>query len=56
MRNDRERFSRPRAEVLRRIILNHWYRHPGQLSVYLRMLDVSVPVIYGRSADEGPFA
>jgi len=28
----------------------------GQLSVYLRLLDVPVPVIYGRSADENPFA
>ena len=56
LRNDRELFSRPRIEVLRRIMLNHWYHHRGQLSVYLRMLDVPVPVIYGRSADEDPFA
>jgi hypothetical protein len=27
-----------------------------ELSVYLRLLEISVPVIYGRSADEGPFA
>lgn len=49
-------FTRPRIEVLRSIMLNHWYHHRGQLSVYLRMLNVPVPVIYGRSADEGPFA
>ena len=49
-------FTRPRIEVLRAIMLNHWYHHRGQLSVYLRMLNVPVPVIYGRSADEGPFA
>jgi uncharacterized damage-inducible protein DinB len=35
--------------------LNHWYHHRGQLSVYLRMLEVPVPAIYGRSADENPF-
>jgi uncharacterized damage-inducible protein DinB len=37
-------------------MLNHWYHHRGQSSVYLRLLDVPVPVIYGRSADEDPFA
>ncbi|HZE71155.1 MAG TPA: DinB family protein [Pyrinomonadaceae bacterium] len=45
-----------RAELLRTVMLNHWYHHRGQLSVYLRLLDVPVPVIYGRSADENPFA
>ena len=49
-------FTQPRIAVLRSIMLNHWYHHRGQLSVYLRMLDVPVPVIYGRSADEDPFA
>jgi uncharacterized damage-inducible protein DinB len=52
----REVFTRPRIAVMRKIMLNHWYHHRGQLSVYLRMLDVPVPVIYGRSADEDPFA
>ncbi|MGA2427681.1 MAG: DinB family protein [Candidatus Acidiferrum sp.] len=46
----------PRVELLRTVMLNHWYHHRGQLSVYLRLLDVPVPVIYGRSADENPFA
>jgi uncharacterized damage-inducible protein DinB len=46
----------PRVGVLRSIMLNHWYHHRGQLSVYLRLLEVPVPVIYGRSADENPFA
>ena len=49
-------FSKPRIGVLRSIMLNHWYHHRGQLSVYLRLLEVPVPVIYGRSADENPFA
>jgi len=56
MKKDREIFSRPRIEILRSIMLNHWYHHRGQLSVYLRLLDVPLPVIYGRSADEDPFA
>ncbi len=55
MTNGKQIFNRPRIEVLRSIMLNHWYHHRGQLSVYLRMLDVPVPVIYGRSADENPF-
>ena len=46
----------PRIGVIRMIALNHWYHHRGQLSVYLRLLDVPVPSIYGPSADENPFA
>src|SRR5579862_4210658 len=45
----------PRAVMLRSIMLNHWYHHRGQLSVYLRLLEVPVPTIYGPSADENPF-
>ena len=56
MRGDRQILQQPRAGVLRTIMFNHWYHHRGQLSVYLRLLDVPVPVIYGRSADEDPFA
>ena len=55
MFGDKEIFAKPRRDVLRSIMLNHWYHHRGQLSVYLRLLDVPVPVIYGRSADENPF-
>jgi len=54
--NGKPGFTKPRVGVLRSIMLNHWYHHRGQLSVYLRLLDVPVPVIYGRSADENPFA
>jgi len=50
-----EVFAIPRAVMLRGYLFNHWYHHRGQLSVYLRLLDVPVPVIYGRSADESPF-
>jgi uncharacterized damage-inducible protein DinB len=56
MKGDRQIFSQPRINVVRTIMLNHWYHHRGQLSVYLRLLEVPVPVIYGRSADEDPFA
>ena len=46
--------SMPKAALLRTLVMNHTYHHRGQLSVYLRLLDVPVPSIYGPSADEGP--
>jgi uncharacterized damage-inducible protein DinB len=49
-------FETPRIGLLRAIMLNHWYHHRGQLSVYLRELNVPLPSIYGPSADENPFA
>jgi uncharacterized damage-inducible protein DinB len=55
MAHGKQMFNRPRVEILRSIMLNHWYHHRGQLTVYLRLLDIPVPVIYGRSADENPF-
>ena len=45
----------PKVALVRAIVLNHTYHHRGQLSVYLRLLDVPVPSIYGPSADEGAF-
>jgi uncharacterized damage-inducible protein DinB len=56
MRDGREIMSIPRIALLRSIMLNHWYHHRGQLSVYLRELGVAIPSIYGPSADENPFA
>jgi uncharacterized damage-inducible protein DinB len=56
MKGERELFALPRVAMLRSIMLNHWYHHRGQLTVYLRQLDVPVPSIYGPSADENPFA
>lgn len=53
---DQVLMAMPRAAVLRMIMLNHWYHHRGQLSVYLRQLNVPLPSIYGPSADENPFA
>jgi uncharacterized damage-inducible protein DinB len=52
----REVFTVQRIGLIRTLLLNHWYHHRGQLTVYLRLLDVPLPVIYGRSADENPFA
>ena len=52
---DREVLVMPRVAFVRSIMLNHWYHHRGQLSVYLRQLNVPVPSIYGPSADENPF-
>ena len=44
-------FSMPRVAVFRSFILNHAVHHRGQLSVYLRLLDVPIPNIYGPTAD-----
>lgn len=51
-----EMVALPRIAVIRSMIFNHWYHHRGQLCVYLRLLDIPVPAIYGPSADENPFA
>lgn len=52
----RELMAMPRAAFARAIMLNHWYHHRGQLLVYLRLLDLPVPSVYGPTADENPFA
>jgi len=46
--------AQPLAQFLRDIMLNHWYQHRGQFSVYLRLLNVAVPSSWGPSADELP--
>lgn len=46
-------FTMPKASVIRYWSLNHVCHHRGQLSVYLRLLDVALPAIYGPTADEG---
>ncbi|MQA28532.1 MAG: DinB family protein [Luteitalea sp.] len=56
MQGERELLAVPRVAMLRSVMLNHWYHHRGQLTVYLRELDVPIPSIYGPSADENPFA
>jgi uncharacterized damage-inducible protein DinB len=52
---DAEVMAMPVGALLRSIMLNHWYHHRGQLSVYLRQVEALVPAIYGPSADENPF-
>ena len=46
----------PKGVLIRSLALNHLYHHRGQLSVYLRLLNVPVPAIYGPSADENPMS
>ena len=48
--------SMPRGDLLRALMFNHVYHHRGQLTVYLRLLDVPLPPTYGPTADESPFA
>jgi uncharacterized damage-inducible protein DinB len=45
-------FTMPRVAVLRSFALSHMIHHRGQLSVYLRLLDVPLPSMYGPTADE----
>jgi uncharacterized damage-inducible protein DinB len=52
----RDVLAMPRAAAARAIMLNHWYHHRGQLLVYLRLLNLPVPSVYGPTADENPFA
>ena len=52
MKDSQELWSLPRAAVLRSVLLNHWYHHRGQLTVYLRQTGALVPAVYGDSADE----
>lgn len=44
--------ERPKGAALRIMGLNHSIHHRGQLTVYLRLLDIPVPGVYGVSADE----
>ena len=48
----KEVFTMPKIAVLRNFVLNHMIHHRGQLTVYLRMLQIPVPSIYGPSGDE----
>ena len=49
-------FTMPRAAVLRGMVISHHIHHRAQLGVYLRMLDVKIPGMYGPSADDKPGA
>jgi uncharacterized damage-inducible protein DinB len=50
-RGDHVLLTMPRGEAVRQH-LNHLIHHRGQLTVYVRLLDVPVPSIYGPTADE----
>jgi uncharacterized damage-inducible protein DinB len=45
-------FTLPRAAAIRTLAMNHLLHHRGQLSVYLRLLNIPIPGMYGPSADE----
>jgi uncharacterized damage-inducible protein DinB len=45
-------FEMPRTAVLRSVVMNHMIHHRAQLTVYLRLIDVAVPGLYGPSADD----
>ena len=49
---DQTVFAMPRVGVIRVMVISHLIHHRAQLGVYLRILDVPVPAIYGPSADE----
>jgi len=55
-RGDAVFFKQPRYEIVRGMCFNHLIHHRGQLTMYLRTLNVPVPALYGPSADENPFA
>ena len=49
---DKVFMTMPKVTVLRSIVFNHIVHHRAQLGVYLRLLDIPVPGIYGPTADE----
>ena len=51
-RNNQVIYQLPKMVAIRSFTFNHIYHHRGQLSVYLRLLDIPVPGMYGPSADE----
>lgn len=53
MRNgERIYFTLPKVSVIRTFAFNHQYHHRAQLTVYLRLLNVPLPYVYGPTADE----
>jgi uncharacterized damage-inducible protein DinB len=51
-RGSRLILSMPKIAALRAFVLHHTIHHRGQLTVYLRMQGVSLPPLYGQTADE----
>lgn len=54
LRNGQVLLAMPRYMALRSFVMNHCIHHRAQLGVYLRLLDIAVPSVYGPSADENP--
>jgi uncharacterized damage-inducible protein DinB len=52
---ERELIAAPRMSMIRTLMFNHWYHHRGSLVVYLRLLDIPLPSVYGPTADEQAF-
>ena len=48
----KEIFTMPRVACLRTMVMNHMIHHRAQLTMYLRLLNVPIPGLYGPSADE----
>ena len=55
VRNGQPVVSFPMIGLIRTVVLNHSVHHRGQLSVYLRLMNIPVPAMYGTSADENTF-
>jgi uncharacterized damage-inducible protein DinB len=55
VRGGRELIAAPRMPMIRTLMFNHWYHHRGSLVVYLRLLEVPLPPVYGPTADEKAF-
>ncbi len=53
---ERVLMTMPVRDVVRQVLLNHLYHHRGQLCTYLRAIGVTVPAVFGFSADENPLA
>ncbi|MCG8468755.1 MAG: DinB family protein [Gemmatimonadetes bacterium] len=51
-RGDHEITSGPKAVIFRQLGVSHLAHHRGQLTVYLRLLDIAVPQTYGPTADD----
>lgn len=54
-RDGKDLMAAPKGALLRMLVLNHHVHHRGQLTVYLRLLGVPLPSVYGPSADDNPF-
>jgi uncharacterized damage-inducible protein DinB len=52
LRDGKPFLEMPKAAVLRRIFMNHFIHHRGQLTVYMRLRDIALPPVYGPTADQ----